>query len=362
MVINNASFDLSSVQNLLSIYSQLSNQVSAFGVNGSKTSQSDVYQNFIKQELGQIQQQMMQNLLQKFGSYAFESIFGSSASSVAGGEVASSAAGVIAGEGSGSALGAGALGSYATGIGATIGTGMIMHEVFSHGEDAPKVGATSGAVAGAAIGTCICPGVGTAVGAFVGAFAGMLSGSPIEKALGLGSGKSDAQVERDIGRRYLKAAGLLGAQDDMHDWNLTLLDGSKFDIGRDSSDLKSWNGNENIKEKLGAMAGEYIMDTNEVECKKVYGDKYPEYQFRATLLSRFMQGIPMDTPIAGKGQEREQMAGFLLNGALASGDPDAQFEAWAEQILGANRDPQFSTALSQIGYLMATPEQQAAAA
>lgn len=101
-----------------------------------------------------------------------------------------------------SAVGAGAAGLSTSGaaIGASVGLGAI--------------------AAGAATGSVV-PVVGTAIGAAVGALAGIAVGST-------GSGKGSGQKMRDGWRAGLQAANIVD-----NNFNVTLADGSQYDIGRD---------------------------------------------------------------------------------------------------------------------------------
>ncbi len=90
---------------------------------------------------------------------------------------------------------------------------------FGHGDH--KGGMKSGAEMGAGIGTIINPGLGTAVGAGIGAVAGGLLGS-------IKTGKHGDQMDRDDVRKRLQENGVLDA-----DFNVTLADGSKYNIGVD---------------------------------------------------------------------------------------------------------------------------------
>lgn len=90
---------------------------------------------------------------------------------------------------------------------------------FGHGDW--KGGARSGAEMGAGIGTMVAPGVGTAIGAGIGALGGGLIGK-------IKAGKHEDQIKRDEVRKRLQANGFLDER-----FNMTLADGTKFDIGRD---------------------------------------------------------------------------------------------------------------------------------
>jgi len=82
-----------------------------------------------------------------------------------------------------------------------------------------------GAASGAAIGSVV-PVVGTVIGGLLGGAAGLIAGFA-------GSGKSRHQVARDEWRRQFQENGLLD-----EDFQFTLADGRKYDLGRDGG---GWN-------------------------------------------------------------------------------------------------------------------------
>lgn len=136
---------------------------------------------------------------------------GESASATAG----STLAGMLGTAASGAAIVGGAYGAYKT---------IDAISKLPHGQ-AVKTGTLGGAASGASIGTGILPGLGTAVGAAVGAVAGFAAGQ-------MGSGKSGEQMARDGWRSGLDAAGLI-SKDKEGAWNVSLADGTKYDIGKD---------------------------------------------------------------------------------------------------------------------------------
>lgn len=97
------------------------------------------------------------------------------------------------------------------------------------GRSSPGKGATSGAEVGAGVGTLVGgPGIGTGIGAGIGAAAGGLLGM-------LHTGKSKDQQGRDSYRQILQQAGIYD-----NDFNLTLSDGTKVNMGLDGS-VKNYN-------------------------------------------------------------------------------------------------------------------------
>jgi len=113
---------------------------------------------------------------------------------------------------------------------------------WGRGNMSPVDGAINGASAGAYIGSMIFPGVGTAVGAVVGGVVGAIGG--IVKV-----GKHPDQKMRDQVRHAMQDAGMLDK-----DWNLTLANGAKFDIGRD--------GHKKIDSVDGSQRAVYQLDFN----------------------------------------------------------------------------------------------------
>jgi hypothetical protein len=89
------------------------------------------------------------------------------------------------------------------------------------GNGQPVQGTINGATTGAYIGTHILPGLGTVVGGAIGGLVGFVGG--IVKV-----GKHPDQKARDGIRALMKENGIVDNK-----WQLTLADGSKFDIGRD---------------------------------------------------------------------------------------------------------------------------------
>ena len=126
-------------------------------------------------------------------------------------------------------------------------------DVFSAIEDLPRsqavkegiingaaIGATIGmgvgAATGATVGTSILPGPGTVIGSIIGAIVGGIGGS-------VGSGKGKGQKIRDAWRGNLESLGIATKIDGSH--NVTLADGTKYDIGRDGgSKLTNKDGTE----------------------------------------------------------------------------------------------------------------------
>ena len=102
--------------------------------------------------------------------------------------------------------------------GAAIGTGIA--GAVAVGSAVAAGGLTAAAATGAAVGSVV-PGLGTAIGAAVGVIAGVAIAST-------GSGKGSAQAMRDGWRDSLHKSGIV---DD--EYNVTLADGSKFNIGLD---------------------------------------------------------------------------------------------------------------------------------
>lgn len=137
----------------------------------------------------------------------------------------------------------------------------------------PLGGAASGAALGASVGSFF-PGVGTLVGAGVGALAGGAAGMT-------GGDKGKDQLGRDQVRAGLKDAGVI---DDKY--NLTLADGSKFDIGADGS-IQNYNVD---FEKDGV--GNIVAAANPL----------------AALIT------------AGNPKLRSDFAGYFANAAMSSGD------------------------------------------
>lgn len=91
----------------------------------------------------------------------------------------------------------------------------------SWGKTDPVTGAVNGATAGAYIGSQLFPGIGTVVGGIIGGVVGLVGGF-------LKKGKHPDQIARDTVRGFMREKGII---DDK--WQLTMADGSKFDIGRD---------------------------------------------------------------------------------------------------------------------------------
>ncbi len=89
------------------------------------------------------------------------------------------------------------------------------------GKGDPINGAINGATAGAYIGTNIFPGIGTVVGGVIGGAIGLIGGF-------IKTGKHPDQKARDQIRAFMKESGMID-----NDWQLTLANGVKFDIGRD---------------------------------------------------------------------------------------------------------------------------------
>lgn len=133
----------------------------------------------------------------------------------------------------------------------------------------------NGAIAGAGIGTMILPGVGTAIGAGLGALGGYAASQ-------FGGGKHKDQRRRDDTRKTLKG---MGAIDDAY--NLTLDDGSKFDIGRDGS-VKNYN-----VDFSRSGAGDTVGAVNPLAMLVTGGDTE---------------------------KKRSDLAGYYTNAALSSGD------------------------------------------
>lgn len=106
------------------------------------------------------------------------------------------------------------------------------------GKGDTKRGALSGAETGAGIGTMIAPGIGTLVGGGIGLLGGGLLGS-------IKTGKHEDQIDRDRVRSGLQQAGVL---DDK--FNITLADGSKYNIGVDGRGTNAGGGRAyNVDEK-----------------------------------------------------------------------------------------------------------------
>lgn len=99
-------------------------------------------------------------------------------------------------------------------------------------------GATSGAAVGGAVGS-IVPGVGTAIGAGVGAVVGAIAGAA---GAYFGSSKKKPQMTRDAIRGVLQKNGILD-----ENFQGTLADGTKVDMGKDGSYLK-WSNIDKVAE------------------------------------------------------------------------------------------------------------------
>jgi len=113
----------------------------------------------------------------------------------------------------------GAIGAKAMGA---IGAAYAGYKLFDNlGKRDVASGAINGATVGAYIGTHILPGVGTVIGGAIGAVAGGLMGL-------FKFGKHADQVKRDQMRSQLQGVGFIDSQ-----YQVTLADGSKYDIGKD---------------------------------------------------------------------------------------------------------------------------------
>lgn len=100
-------------------------------------------------------------------------------------------------------------------------------------------GTASGASVGAGVGTLITPGVGTAIGAGVGAVVGAIAGAA---GAYFGSSKKKPQMQRDAIRGVLQKNGILD-----ENFQGTLADGTKVDMGKDGSYLK-WSNIDKVAE------------------------------------------------------------------------------------------------------------------
>ena len=121
----------------------------------------------------------------------------------------------------GAAAGAGLSSGASSAMGA-LGAAYSAYNLISNfGHMTPMAGATNGAALGAYVGTSILPGIGTGVGAIIGGIAGGIAGL-------FHNGKHKDQVARDAVRTQLQQIGLVDK-----DYQLTLADGSKFNIGVD---------------------------------------------------------------------------------------------------------------------------------
>lgn len=131
-----------------------------------------------------------------------------------------------------STVGSGTAGNVAGGVVSAVGTYVAMHQGAKMMEDikwgdrgdATKHGFQAGAGAGAAIGNMIAgPAgavVGSIIGSVIGAIGGMIGASK--------TGKDKDQLKRDMVRDALQNGKLLDEK-----YNITLADGSKFDLGID---------------------------------------------------------------------------------------------------------------------------------
>jgi hypothetical protein len=101
------------------------------------------------------------------------------------------------------------------------GAAQSVYEIFG-GRLNSVDGAMQGMATGAYIGSMFGAGPGTAIGAVVGGLGGLISGM-LKK-----SGKPIEQKERDLIRKQLQSVGILDSN-----WQITLANGLKFDLGKD---------------------------------------------------------------------------------------------------------------------------------
>ncbi len=113
------------------------------------------------------------------------------------------------------------------------------------GKKGRTASAMSGAEMGAGIGTMIAPGVGTLIGAGGGALLGALGGN-------IKGGKSQIQMQRDALRSGVIDAGLANK-----DYQVSLADGSMFDIGKDGGAMLS-----NVGDNLGTGNKRHYYDVD----------------------------------------------------------------------------------------------------
>jgi hypothetical protein len=152
---------------------------------------------------------------------------------VGGAEIASFAArlGQNASTSLGSASTSNALGQVAGPLGSIASYAASAYAAYdiidNFGSLSNEQGAIDGATIGASIGSAFSP-LGTVVGAGVGAVAGLALSQ-------FNSGKDPEQKERDIYRAALQEAGIIDA-----DYQLTLADGAKYDIGIDDRYDREW--------------------------------------------------------------------------------------------------------------------------
>lgn len=126
----------------------------------------------------------------------------------------------------GAEAGVGTLGTVAGGLAALHGGYNLLQ---NYGKGDWKSGAISGAEVGAGLGTII-PGAGTLAGAGIGAVAGGLLGA-------IKTGKHQDQIARDQVRSEMQKRGMID-----EGFNLTLADGSKFNIGLDGGAKPEYSG------------------------------------------------------------------------------------------------------------------------
>jgi len=152
------------------------------------------------------------------------------------------------------------------------------------GNMSPVDGAISGATTGAYIGSMIVPGVGTAIGAVVGGVVGAIGGL-VKK------GKHPDQKMRDQVRHAMQDKGMLDK-----DWNLTLANGAKFDIGRD--------GRNKIDSVDGSQRAVYQLDFNHPLAGETIGMANP--------LAKLLTG--------GDEKLSADFVGYFVNAALSNAE------------------------------------------
>jgi hypothetical protein len=128
----------------------------------------------------------------------------------------------------------GTAGTTASYLGTATGIAGAMYGAYdiiaSWGRSTPAQGAASGMAVGATIGSFIAPGLGTAVGAAIGTLVGGVVGF-------VRAGKHPDQEMRDGVRDFLRQNGAID-----NNYCVTLVDGSKYDIGKDGGPRAEFGG------------------------------------------------------------------------------------------------------------------------
>ncbi len=230
---------------------------------------------------------------------AFAARLGQNASAQIGSTSTSSALGQVAGP-------LGAVASYAA-------SAYAAYDIIDNfGSLSNEQGAIDGATIGATIGSAFSP-VGTLIGAGVGAVAGLALAQ-------FNSGKDPEQKERDVYRSALQEAGIIDEQ-----YQLTLADGSKYDIGIDDRYDREWfdksliGDNPYARDKMQPFDIDY---TNNLDFT---------ISIAGTTLSRLLFGSSSQNDSVA-----DQMGGYFTNAAISQNSrdfSDANFQQSANNML-----------------------------